>query len=243
MEMNRQEIPEWLKESMAADRRYAEGVCKEQNFLREQIIERIKPIAKSVIQQEKVIEKCFDVKISNFCIKISQIIFAYKKRLEIRPTNAKIVDNIERINKLLEKTINELRLVSCFQYYLSDIYGAIDNMGHDVWDETIFSEMPPKANQAKNCLLEVKALLEEQKRKFPVKRGRTDADDQGFVTAICFAYDEFIGEPTGYEEGPFFIIVTIALDIVGRPSMDPSRSIEKALAALRKRQAPPTKRK
>lgn len=246
MEANANEIPEWLEKSMAADARHAEGVRKEQDILSRKIAERIKPIALDAIIPEACWVDChadrkMKESVSIFCTKIWQRMLAYKRRLDTRPSNAKIVENIERINNILDDTIRELRSVSCFQYYLSDIYGTIDRMGGEDWDEDLFTEMPPKANQARNKLLEVKELLEQQKKKFPIKRGRAGADEQGFVTAICFAYDEYIGEPTGYEEGPFFNIVTIALDIMGRPSMDPSRSIEKALTALRTRQTSLTK--
>ncbi|HPC02991.1 MAG TPA: hypothetical protein PLE04_04395 [Syntrophales bacterium] len=61
------------------------------------------------------------------------------------------------------------------------------------------------------------------------KIGRKEADNDHFIRKIREIYIEFIGEPTEYENGPFFQVVQLTLEAVGLRFSDPSRAIRQAL--------------
>lgn len=72
-------------------------------------------------------------------------------------------------------------------------------------------------------------VIEKYHKEEKKKIGRKNVDSDKFIEKIRDIYIEHIGKPTTYENGAFFRIVQLALEILDLPSSDPSRAIKASL--------------
>jgi hypothetical protein len=76
-----------------------------------------------------------------------------------------------------------------------------------------------------NLIQEIENRLEAEE----LTIGRPKADSLGFIKAVADIFNEHLGRPTTYEDGPFAKVCRIVLEAVGLPAKDPSRAIRTAL--------------
>lgn len=72
-------------------------------------------------------------------------------------------------------------------------------------------------------------VMEKYHKEEDKKIGRKKADSDHFIRKIRDIYIEHIGKPSSYEDGAFFELVQVILNIFYLPSNDPSRAIKAAL--------------
>jgi hypothetical protein len=103
-------------------------------------------------------------------------------------------------------------------------------------DENYLCDLLQKSVKAYNALADFIELLEEPPfdiKKSGAQGGRPKADTDKFVFMIAELYwRTFKAKPTGYQEGNFADVVTIALEAVGLPHEYPQKRLKAAIDRL-----------
>ena len=109
-------------------------------------------------------------------------------------------------------------------------YGSLDNdcdllKFSDLLEDEMFG-----AYEVIGPLQKFIETLERHHRAEKKKHGRPSADADAFIKMLADIYAEHIGDPSAYEDGPFYALVQAILEIIKLPSKDPSRAIREALS-------------
>ncbi len=89
------------------------------------------------------------------------------------------------------------------------------------------------AGIAKDDLDLVISLVEDQIKNWTKKGGRPTAGNDNFCFSVAELYVEcFNKTPTTNQDGPFFVIIKLSLEILGLPNADPSRMVRQAVKRL-----------
>lgn len=96
-------------------------------------------------------------------------------------------------------------------------------------DDRLMDQTFEKSRVAADSLLDFIKLLESDSNLRKRRVGRSRADRLGFIKKITEIYRQHIGRPSAYPYGPFYAVVSFALEAVGLPSKSPGRGIKAAL--------------
>jgi hypothetical protein len=96
-------------------------------------------------------------------------------------------------------------------------------------DAELLVQTLKKSRVAADSLLDFIKLLESDPGLQKRSVGHPKADRLGFIKKIAEIYRQHIGKPTSYPYGPFYQVVSIALEAAGLPSKQPDRGIKAAL--------------
>lgn len=164
--------------------------------------------------------------------KLMTLVAAVQRKKSFEASNAQIQDGIKRMKDEMHHFQGMFFGPNKIQYTR-----ARSNFGNLFWDDEaaeqgqIMVEVLRQANIASRAMDQISKMLDFEQEKFPARRGRPSADEDGFVEALARLYAQYIEPPSSYAEGPFANLVRFALELADRPSQDPSRPIA---AALRK---------
>lgn len=86
-----------------------------------------------------------------------------------------------------------------------------------------------KSRVPADSLLDFIELVESDQSLRKRSVGRPKADRLGFIKKVAEIYHKHIGKPSSYPYGPFYAVVSIALEAVGLPSENPIRGVKAAL--------------
>lgn len=96
-------------------------------------------------------------------------------------------------------------------------------------DTKFLLQVLKKSRGAADSLLDFIKLLKSDSGMQKRSVGRPKADQIGFIKKIAEIYRQHVGRTSAYPYGPFYEVVSIALEAVGLPSKSPGRGIKEAL--------------
>jgi hypothetical protein len=152
-----------------------------------------------------------------------------------KPKEAEIKLQTEDILKSCKETVRYLTKVERGKMSLLP-FNYIPDRSNPENDKprALLLEALEKAWQANTSLLSFIKTMENIKSTYNKSRGRKKANSSKFALYIAKTFQEHIGNPPKYKDGPFYGVVRACFDAIGRPCNDPSRHIKDALEELNK---------
>jgi len=168
--------------------------------------------------------------LEEYCEKMHQLL-SLNENKEIKDNALKLVKGFKRTLKNL-KSLYKCEIPLSFKHTLDEWnpsynYPKCSKEYFGPIREIEISKVAKKAiPQIERIIDELEYIYEPGK----IPKGRPSADPYNFVSTIASLFGKYLGKPTKYYNGPFYKVVQIALEVIGLPYEDPSRSINSALS-------------
>lgn len=156
-----------------------------------------------------------------------------------RPTGSNHVSDLNQAIRTLQHSAEYLSNMRMGKIYFSPGYKDLNELNHlrysppEDKDNSPLLDLINKSNTAFQAVMDLIEFLKKEKEALKQNKGRSKADSSKFVYRIAEEYSRIFEKPSFYEDGPFFSVVRIALEAVGLPSVDPSRTVRSALKSFK----------
>lgn len=185
----------------------------------------IEKILKKIASKDQI--EFFIRELESVC-HIKMLILKQPKPLDVRLNRKDVLRSCKKALKDLNKVIDGGTRIMRLEN-LNGFYGpgakTPNDLASDFMDESYSDALNSVGPLEKFIKTLEKYHLAEKK-----KIGRVIADSDHFIKNIRDIYEENIGKPSTYEDGPFFSLVQTVLEILGLPFKDPSRLIRNVLS-------------